>query len=98
MALGASAAAVARMVARDGALLAGLGAALGMAVAMAVAGSSSVGCHCSMARKIAAGVALAVGSGLRTSCSIIDTNVVLPHRLVGDMIARYGDTLKRSKT
>jgi putative ABC transport system permease protein len=39
MALGASAAAIARMVAREGALLAGLGAALGMAVAMAMAGS-----------------------------------------------------------
>jgi hypothetical protein len=55
------------------------------------------GCHCSMARKIAAAVALAVGSGLITSCSIIDTNVVLPHPLVGDTIARYCDTLIRSK-
>jgi putative ABC transport system permease protein len=39
MALGASAAAVAGMVAREGALLAGLGAALGIAVALAAAGS-----------------------------------------------------------
>jgi predicted permease len=39
MALGASAAAVAGMVAREGALLAGLGAGLGMAVALAVSGS-----------------------------------------------------------
>ena len=39
MALGANAAAVAAMVAREGALLAGGGAAIGMAVALAVAGS-----------------------------------------------------------
>jgi putative ABC transport system permease protein len=39
MALGASAAAIAAMVAREGVLLAGLGAALGMTVALAVAGS-----------------------------------------------------------